>query len=94
MPNIELHGFKKAEGEDLRRKIFQMFMDRTYVEQMVIKVCTCDVEDVYRRPQPYIRLWSSPHDYVPEVLERLLSLNIDLEEMPPIKKFHPKSKSP
>ena len=97
MPNIEIHGLPKQEAEDLREKIFGLLQGTPYVNEMVVTIYQTVVKDKNGDDQPFIRLVNSPLHLTQgekmerEILERLETLDIDIEHLK-LEKFIPKKK--
>jgi len=91
MPNIEIHGqFGNPNIPTvLERRIFNLFSDRPYVDEMVVTFCNDHVHDANGNDQPFIRLANSCQEHTEEILERLKTLNIDIEHLR-LEKFIPK----
>lgn len=93
MPNIEIHGLHRTEARALFQDIFKLFKDRPYVDEMVVTMCDTIVENKHCKPQPFIRLANSCQEHTDEILERLQTLNIDIEHLV-LAKFIPKNPNP
>jgi hypothetical protein len=97
MPNIEIYGLAVNSMRDvatrmvaeLRDKIFDLFKDSPFVGEMVVTAIDSDVTDKNREDQPFLRLFSSEEDHVPEILEKLQTLGMDIEYQK-LEKFIPK----
>lgn len=88
MPNIEIHGLVGQEGE-LRMRIFDLFKDKPYVDEMVITSIEDFVIDRKGFSQPFIRLVNSCQEHTEEIIEMLKTLNVDIEHLE-LKAFIPK----
>ena len=95
MPNIEIHGFENPEAGSVRCKIFNLFRDTPYVGEMVVTIFPTDVKDSDGKDQPFIRLVNSGQEHTQEILKRLKTLRIDIEQLR-LEAFFPakKKKSP
>ena len=97
MPNIEIYGLAVNSRSDvatrivveLRDKIFELFKDSPFVGEMVVTAIDSDVTDKNHEDQPFLRLLSSEEDHVPEILEKLQTLGMDIEYQK-LEKFIPK----
>ena len=86
MPNIEIHGLSLQEWNELRKKIFKLFEDKPYVDEMVVTVFQDAVFDKRGSSRPFIRLVNSSQEFsdemrAEEILEALKTLNIDIEHL-------------
>jgi len=81
MPNVEIHGLYLTEAEDLRGRIFGLFQDKPYVEEMVVTIHPTAVKDVHGDDQPYLRLANSDQSHTEEILGRLRTLGIGIEHL-------------
>lgn len=81
MPNIEIHGFPQKEAEDLKDKVFELFEDRPYVDEMVVTIYPTVVKDKHGNDQPFIRLANSHRLLSQDLLERLRTLGMDIEHL-------------
>lgn len=86
MPNIEIHGVDKPRS--LALKIFEIFQDRPYVDEMVVTIHSTEIINKKCESQPFIRLVNSHQEYSEEIIERLRSLKIDIEYLV-LEKFYP-----
>ena len=89
MPNIEIHGVDKPRN--LALKIFEIFQDRPYVDEMVVTIHSTEVINKKCEPQPFLRLVNSHREYSQEIIEKLRTLNIDIEEFV-LETFYPAKK--
>jgi len=89
MPNVEVHGFRKPDAGAVRCKIFNLFGDASYVGEMVVTIFPTDVKDVDGDDQPFIRLVNSDQKHTQEILDRLKTLGIDIEQLR-LEAFFPK----
>ncbi len=80
MPNIELHGYFERPGA-LELKIFDLFKDKPYVDEMVVTCCNDHVHDAKGNNQPFIRLVNSCQEHTEEIIEVLKTLHIDIEHL-------------
>lgn len=81
MPNVEIHGFENPEAGAVRCKIFNLFRDTSYVGEMVVTIFPTDVKDGDGKDQPFIRLVNSDQEHTQEILDRLKTLGIDIEQL-------------
>jgi len=93
MPNIEIHGFSEKKAMELRSKIFNMFLGRPYIDEMVVTTFPTVVKDRRGNDQPYLRLANSHQRHTREILEKLGSLEIDIEHLK-LEAFYPKGNVP
>lgn len=91
MPNIEIHGLDLNVACQLQGKIFGIFADTSYVNEMVITIFATIVLDRNNTPQPFLRLVNSRSDST-EILKRLKSLGFDIEYLR-LEEFFPKNVS-
>jgi len=91
MPNIEIHGqFRNLNTPAvLERNIFNLFSDRPYAKEMVVTFCNDHVHDMHGNEQPFLRLANSCQEHTEEILERLETLDIDIEHLR-LEKFIPR----
>lgn len=96
MPNIEVHGFGEYKCEYVGIKnrarlsvneLFDLFCDKSYVEEMVITICPDITLDKKGENQPFLRVVSTPSPHLDEIVELLKVLNIDIEILL-LKSFH------
>lgn len=79
MPNVEIHGLRPAKAEELRGRIFALFQDEPYADEMVVTTCLTIVRDRHGNDQPFLRLCESPPPHTEEILGRLGVLGMDIE---------------
>jgi len=93
MPNIEIHGFGtqapisvsvygvqlKDPAFSLRARIFAMFKDKPYFNDMVVTIVPDETVDKLNFHQPFLRVVSTPVPYIGEIIELLKTLNMDIE---------------
>lgn len=91
MPNIELHGYPRGEAMALKDKIFELFQDKSYVDEMVVTLCSTTVWNKKGEMQPFVRLANSCQEHAEEILEGLQALEVDIEHLV-LAKFIPKKK--
>lgn len=90
MPNIEIHGMgKREEAGQLAKRIFQVFADRPYVDEMVVTICDTIVQDKNGNSHPFLRLANSCQDHTEEIIQELRGLGLDIEHLE-LKAFYPK----
>ena len=89
MPNIEIHGLPYEEADDLANRIFYLFKEKPYVNEMVVTIFPSIVKDNNWKDQPFLRLANSCQEHTEEILEKLQTLNIDIEHLV-LAKFIPK----
>lgn len=102
MPNIELHGFVEATdfGQkphrpsgpsiyDVKKKIWNLIKNEGFSDDTVISIVVDIVKDSKENKQPFIRVVSTPHDYIPRLLELLQELDVDIE-LQELKAFYKK----
>lgn len=93
MPNVEIHGLHRAEARDLKAKIWYLFKDKPYIEEMVVTISPTTIEDVHGKDQPFLRLANSHQAHTREILETLGTLGMDIEHLK-LEKFYPKGEIP
>jgi len=107
MPNIEIHGLCRSEAQKILRQIFDLFKisnpvgkasfvikDCDITSDLVVTIAEDDCEDAAAIPQPFLRVLSTPEQYLDEllkVLNRRLWIDVELVEL---KRFIPKPKEP
>lgn len=90
MPNIEMHGIKNTEtSHQLRKKIFTIFANQPYVDEMVVTVVDSWVQDKNAKSQPFLRLVNSCQKHTAEILAGLRLLEMDIEHLQ-LEAFYPK----
>lgn len=89
MPNIEIHGLGAESGRKVRKKIFELFQGAAYLDEIVVTRCPTTVVDTKGQIQPYLRLCSTPADYLDDAIKRLQQLGMDLEIIQ-LQSFHAK----
>jgi len=90
MPNIEIHGMgKREEANLLAKRIFQLFADEPYVDEMVVTICDTFVQDRHGISQPFLRLANSCQEHTEEIIGKLRQLGLDVEHLE-FKAFYPK----
>ncbi len=88
MPNIEIHGV--LDPDRMEDSIFKLFEDEKYADDMVVSIHDTKVVDRHGNGQPYLRLVNSCQDHTPAIIEKLKTLNIDIEFLP-LQGFIPKA---
>jgi hypothetical protein len=88
MPNIEIHGLGFLEADALFDKIFELFKDKPYVDEMVVTICKTTVRNRNRNPKPFLRLVNSSEEHREEILCVLETL-MDTEDQK-LNAFRPK----
>jgi len=87
MPNIEIHGLPGEEAGELKDKIFDLFQDSSFIDEVVVTVYPTVVMDKDGKNQPFLRLVNTPESNIRkmrrtrEILERLQTLGIDIEHL-------------
>jgi hypothetical protein len=81
MPNIEIHGLHGSRARNLRDRIFSIFQKTAFADEIVVTIYRTDVQDVLKRPQPFIRLWSCRKDSVAEIIKILKEFGLDIEHV-------------
>lgn len=89
MPNIEIHGLSNSEAHGVCKQIFDMFAGGLYVDEMVVTIFTTEVTDARGTSRPFLRLANSYRAHTREIVERLKSLNMDIERIE-LSEFIPK----
>ncbi|OGZ29899.1 MAG: hypothetical protein A2562_02160 [Candidatus Nealsonbacteria bacterium RIFOXYD1_FULL_39_11] len=90
MPNVEIHGMgKREEANQLADKIFQLFADKPYVDEMVVTIFDTFVRDKEGDSQPFLRLANSCQDHTTEIIQKLRRLGLDVEHVQ-LQAFYPK----
>ena len=82
MPNIELHGFDKAEAFDVRGSIWaHMEWDSLGFrsEDVVLTTCPTEVCDFGGRNRPFLRLMCTDEEEMGKLKEALRPLGQDME---------------
>ena len=90
MPNVEIHGMFWQEAVRLEKKIFKLFKDKPYIEEMVVTIYRTVVRDSKGNSQPFIRLVNSCQEHSEEIVEKLKTLE-DVEHLK-LESFIPKEK--
>ena len=91
MPNVEIHGMFLQEAVRLEKKIFKLFGDKPYIKEMVVTIYQTIVRDFKGNSQPFIRLVNSCQEHSEEIVEKLKTLEIDVEHLK-LESFIPKEK--
>jgi len=99
MPNIEIHGFGyqslvygthvTSGAKDLGNKALRLLSEKSYLPEVVITICADEVFDVIGKPQPFLRVVSTPTPHLDEIVELLKTLNVDIE-VQMLSAFYPK----
>ena len=89
MPNIEIHGLPGKEGDELSRKIFELFKHEIYIDEMVVTIFQDRVVDKKSSSQPFIRVVTTPHRYIGAILGGLRRFHVDIEHLE-LRDFIPK----
>lgn len=90
MPNVEIHGMgKREEVNQLADKIFQLFAEKSYVDEMVVTIFDTFVRDKKGDSQPFLRLANSCQDHTTEIIQELRRLGLDVEHIQ-LQAFYPK----
>jgi hypothetical protein len=100
MPNIEIHGLgRNSRAAGLHRQILLLFGGAPYFADVVViqvndTACSLEIAEVFAfvKMRPFLRLVSTKEDYIPDVLERLKTLNMDIEYLE-LAAFYPASDS-
>jgi hypothetical protein len=79
MPNIEIHGLGFLEADALFDKVFELFKDKPYVDEMVVTICKTTVRNRNRNPKPFFRLVNSCQEHSQEIIRGLKTLGMDIE---------------
>jgi hypothetical protein len=92
MPNVELHGFKPEEAEELRKRIVHTSgQDRQpWVSDIVFTIVHDDVTDMPGKKQPFIRLVCTLNSYLFRLIEYLREFGFKVE-FQKLEAFYPKS---
>ncbi len=93
MPNVEVHGLMRDEARVVREKIFSLFGDTDYVDDMVVTIFWTEVQDKNGDAQPFLRLANSGQVHTEEILDRLKTLGMDIEQLR-LEAFFPAPKDP
>ena len=88
MPNVEIHGLGWRDADALYDKVFELFKDKPYVEEMVITIYTTVVRDRNGNSKPFFRLVNSCQEHSEEIICGLETL-MDTEHQE-LKSFRPK----
>lgn len=91
VPNVEIHGMSDWIAARLESKIFKLFGDKPYIEEMVVTIYRTIVRDFKGNSQPFIRLVNSCQEHSEEIVENLKTLGIDVEHLK-LESFIPKEK--
>lgn len=89
MANIEVHSGEPLERLELRDRIFKLFSEKKYADDIVVGIYSVTTINKSRDPQPFLRVVSTQESYLSEMIEALQSLQIDIEVMI-LSAFHPK----
>jgi hypothetical protein len=81
MPNIELHSFTAITAQGLRDRIFTLFHDKLYEDEVVVSICPTRTFNTNLEVQPFLRLIHSCTDHVEEIIEILRTLCLDIEQL-------------
>lgn len=87
MPNIEIHGMGRSRTlvtdkiNVLKERIWECFLERPYINDVVVTVVDDRPQDPMGRSCPFLRLVSTREEYIPDVVERLKTLNMDIEHV-------------
>jgi hypothetical protein len=93
MPNIEIHGMGvMVQAHEMKKRIFQLFSDKPYVEEMVVTIFSTKVRNKCGDSQPFLRLVNSCQEHAEEIITILRRLNMDIEYLE-LKAFYPKGPS-
>lgn len=87
MANIEMHGFGDLSFH-IQQTIQQILKGEFYEKDCVITTYDDTVVDTKGMPQSFIRLVSTPHDYVQGLIAKLQALSLDIEYLE-LKEFIP-----
>ena len=77
MPNVEIHGMYMDGATTLRKRIFEVLPN----DDLVVTVIKSDVNDREGNVQPFLRLVNTCQDGTPLIIERLLTLGMDVEHL-------------
>jgi len=69
----------QANAMLLRRNIFALFSDTTYINEIVVSVFLTDCEDKDGKQHPFLRIITDCQKNISEITNRLATLSIDLE---------------
>ena len=91
MPNIELHGYRNEEEEELRGKLRGTFEHVSYRSHIVISRPQNYVRTIENLHAPFVRVYITADDPAAndDLEQRLRELNVDVEIVE-LKKFIPK----
>ncbi|MCF7916577.1 MAG: hypothetical protein K9L61_02240 [Candidatus Omnitrophica bacterium] len=90
MPNIEIYGMGVNEATSMKKRIFDLFREDDFLDEMVVTIRKSIVEDYRGRAMPFIRLTTTPQSFIPKIVKKLKTLNLDLE-IQQLKSFYPSS---
>jgi hypothetical protein len=79
MPNIEIHGLGFLEADALFDKVFELFQNKPYADEMVVTICKTTVRNRNRNPKPFLRLVNSCQEHSEEIISVLETLRMDIE---------------
>jgi len=92
MPNVEFFGLDRALALNKKAKIEKMLRSHPCLNDMVFTIHSeTEVIDKDENPQPFIRLTSTPRKDIPEIIEKLQELGVDIEIMK-LERFIPAKK--
>lgn len=90
MPNVEIHGLRKKEARELRKRIFRIFEEESFAGDMVVTIVPSEVEERRGTPQPFIRVTSTEQSYLKGLIQRLReTIEMDVEHSR-LEAFYPK----
>ncbi len=90
MPNVEIHGVADPKARELRDRVFDLFSQASFVEEMVVTIFATAVTDRRGSCQPFIRLVNSDPGLNLEIVPGLKKLGLDIEVLALVA-FHPKN---
>ncbi|MCK4355262.1 hypothetical protein KAW43_02895 [Candidatus Parcubacteria bacterium] len=74
MPNVEIHGLGWRKAVALRKKVFVLFKNKPYVEEMVVTIYRTVVTNYKGDSKPFFRLVNSCQEHSEEIVSGLETL--------------------
>jgi len=91
MLNIEIHSSSSVAAPGLKERIFALFQDQPYQDEIVVTIYSTRTFDRDENIQPFIRLVNSCQAHTEEILHLLRTLSLDVEHLQ-LTAFYPADK--
>lgn len=81
MTNIEIHGLRAIDATKKRKSVCGIFKDKPYAKKVKITTYFTKATDLEDSEEPFLRVFSTPEDYLPEIIQLLEPLGLRIERV-------------